>query len=101
MAARQTRVFGMSLGGVLIVVGLWPVLLFGRALRISIVLCGLSLVLAALVAPQSLRLVRRGWMFFGEGIAWCVTRSALTLVYYGLIVPFGIAYLRIKNRWKD
>ena len=88
--SRQSRIFGLSLGGILILVGLWPVLLYGRAPRTWVALSGLFLMLAALVVPRSLGPLRRGWVAVGEGIAWLVTRFSLILVYYGLILPFGM-----------
>ena len=90
IVSRQSRIFGLSLGGILILVGLWPVLLSGRAPRSWAALLGLSLMLAALVVPRSLWPLRRGWIAVGEGMAWLVTRFSLIVVYYGLILPFGM-----------
>lgn len=90
LESRQSRVFGLSLGGGLILVGSWPFLLHGGPPRVWAVVCGLLLMLAGLIVPQRLRLVRRGWMSVVEGMGWLVTRVSLVLVYYGLIVPFGM-----------
>jgi hypothetical protein len=97
LESKQFRIFGLSVGAALTLVGLWPLLLYGRSPRTWIMLCGLVSMLAALVVPRSLKPVHRGWMIVGEGVAWLVGRFSLILVYYGLIVPYGIG-MRLFGR---
>ncbi len=97
ITSRQSRIFGLLMGGILTLIGLWPVLLYGLAPRIWIALCGLCLMLVALVVPRSLGPIHRGCTSVGEGMAWLVTRFSLILVYYGLMLPFGLA-MRLLGR---
>jgi hypothetical protein len=44
----------------------------------------------ALLIPSTLQPVYIGWMKFGNIMNWINTRIILGIVFYGLIVPFGL-----------
>ena len=46
---------------------------------------------AALVFPAILKPVFKVWMAIGEALGWLNTRIILTIVYYALLLPIGIA----------
>lgn len=88
---KELRQFGLLVGGVFAVIGLWPVVFRGESPRLwAMVLGGLLMVLGGTV-PQSLKQVHRGWMKVGHVLGAINTKIILGIVYYGLITPMGLA----------
>jgi len=44
----------------------------------------------ALLAPTTLKPIYAGWMKFGNVMNWINTRLILGIIFYGLILPFGL-----------
>ncbi len=87
---KDLRQFGLIVGGVFSVIGLWPVVFRGESPRLwAMVLGGLLVVLGAIV-PQSLKRVHQGWMKIGHVLGAINTRIILGIIYYLLITPMGI-----------
>lgn len=87
---RDLRKFGLSVGGVLLLLGCWflyrhkphyPYFLYPGA-----VLVGLGLAF-----PKSLKLVYVGWMTLGLVLGLIVSTVLLTLFFYLVVTPIGIA----------
>lgn len=55
------------------------------------------LTLCALIAAPRLAPVYRGWMRFGEALAWVNTRVLLTLVFFLVVTPIGLV-MRLFRR---
>lgn len=90
MSSQQLRRFGLLVGGIFALVGLWPLVFRAEAPRVWALMAGGLLILPALVWPASLRPVYRGWMRIGHALGWVNTRLLLGLVFYGLITPMGL-----------
>ena len=88
--AKQLRSFGLIVGGVFALIGLWPVVWHGAALRLWSVIIAGGFSVPALVWPQSLTYVYRLWMLGGLILGWINTRVILGLVFYSLFTPVGI-----------
>lgn len=87
---KQLRSFGLMVGGIFALIGLWPAVWRGEDFRLwALALAGL-LSAPALMFPSSLRLVYRVWMALGQGLGWINTRIILSLVFYGLFTPSGL-----------
>lgn len=87
---KELRQFGLVVGGVFSVIGLWPVVFRDESLRLwAIILRSLLIVLGAIV-PQCLKQVYRGWMKIGHVLGSINTRIILGIVYYLLVTPMGI-----------
>jgi len=95
--ARQLRSFGLIAGTGFAVIGLWPLLLRSEPPRSWALALALALGAAGLAFPPLLRKPYRFWMALGAGLGWINTRIVLGLVYYGLVVPIGLA-MRIIGR---
>jgi hypothetical protein len=89
---KELRNFGLLVGGVFGVIGLWPILLRGEPLRLWAVTIGSLLILLGSVIPTWLAPVHRVWMWIGHVLGWINTRILLGLIFYGLITPIGIAF---------
>lgn len=85
------------MGGVLGIIGLWPVILRGESVRIWAVVAAGIFVAQALFLPASLQRLYRGWMTFGHAIGWVNTRILLGLVFYGLVTPMGWVVRMVSN----
>jgi hypothetical protein len=87
---KQLRSFGLTIGGIFAVIGLWPVLLHNEVPRWWAVLLAGLLVFPAVVFPWSLAWVYRRWMALGHIMGWINTRIILGLVFYFVVTPTGM-----------
>ncbi len=92
---RREREFGLLVGGILCLLGGWP-LWRGRPGVVFPILLGVGvlLVLLGLVAPWLLRWPYRGWMAMAEALSTVMTAVILTIVYFGIVTPLGLV-----RRW--
>ena len=87
---KELRQFGLVVGGVFSVIGLWPVVFRAESPRLwAMILGGLLIALGAMV-PQALKQVHHGWMKIGHLLGSINTRIILGIIYYFLITPMGI-----------
>ncbi len=87
---KDLRQFGLLVGGVFAVIGVWPVLFRGETPRLWAMILGSLLVILGAVAPQSLKQVYGGWMKVGHVLGSINTRIILGIIYYLLITPMGL-----------
>jgi hypothetical protein len=94
---RQLRDFGLLVGGIFGVIGLWPLLWRQQSPRLWALTLAVVLVLPALVAPRVLAPAYRAWMKLAEVLAWINTRIVLGVVFYGVVTPIGLV-MRLAGR---
>jgi hypothetical protein len=94
---KQLRHFGLIVGGLFAVVGLWPAVFRAEGPRLWALALTLVLVVPALAIPRSLAYVHRIWMAAGEVLGWINTRVLLCLIFYGLVTPMGIIMRRLRR----
>lgn len=87
---KHLRTFGLLVGGIFALIGLWPVLLRHEHLRLWPVIVAASLVVPALALPWSLGPVYQVWMRIGHALGWINTRIILGVIFYGLLTPMGV-----------
>jgi len=87
---KELRQFGLVVGGVFSVIGLWPVVFRGEAPRLWAMILGSLLIALGAMVPQTLKQVHHGWMKIGHVLGSINTRIILGIVYYLLITPMGI-----------
>jgi len=101
MSARvdraQLRNFGLIVGGIFGVIGLWPAIIRGGNVRTWMVGLAVVLILPALVAPRALAPAHRAWMALGSALGWVNTRIVLGLIFFGMITPMALV-LRLARR---
>lgn len=86
---KQLRFFGLIVGGIFLLLGVWPTLFHNEALRWWGVGIAGGLGLPALFLPKCLQPVYRVWMFIGEILGWINTRIILSVVFYCIVTPIG------------
>jgi hypothetical protein len=88
---KELRQFGLLVGGVFAVIGLWPIVFRGEPLRLWAIGIGGMLIAFAAVLPLALTPIHKGWMWTGHVLGWINTRIILGIVFYGLVTPIGMA----------
>ena len=87
---KELRMFGLMVGGIFSIIGLWPVLVRSESPRIWAISVGSALVGLGLALPSSLKHVHRIWMKIGHVLGWINTRILLGVIFFGLITPMGV-----------
>jgi len=94
---KQLRDFGLIVGGIFAVIGVWPMVFRASTPRLWALVLAVALVVPALVLPRSLTYVYRVWMAAGEALGWINTRIILSVIFYGLLTPMGIVMRRFGH----
>ena len=94
---KQLRHFGLIVGGIFGVIGVWPIVFRGEGPRLWALAVAVALAVPAVVLPRSLARVHRFWMALGETLGWINTRILLSVVFYGIVTPMAIV-MRVLGR---
>lgn len=90
VSKAQLRSFGLIVGGVFLLIGLWPTVMRGADIRAwAAVVAGLLIVLA-LTVPMVLRPVYTVWMAVGEVLGRINTKIILGFAFYVVVTPIGL-----------
>jgi hypothetical protein len=87
--SNDLRKFGLLVGGIFCVIGVWPALYRGQPLRAWALIVGILLIVPALIIPRALGPVYRVWMLVGETLGWINSRILLTVLFYVVLTPMG------------
>ncbi len=83
------RQFGLVTGLFLVAVALWPLLWRGRV-RITVLVAGCAIILAAAIAPIVLRPLNRAWTMLGVFLGRVVNPVVLAALFYLVFTPIGL-----------
>jgi len=89
---KELRQFGLLVGAVFTVMGLWPLVFRGEPLRLWAIGIGGLLIACGGAFPSVLAPIHKGWMWVGHILGWINTRILLGIVFYGLLTPIGIVF---------
>ncbi len=87
---KQLRSFGLTVGGIFGLIGVWPMIFRGADPRWWLVALAGSLVIPAFVFPKSLAWPYKGRMTVGHVLGWVNTRIILGIVFYLIVTHMGI-----------
>jgi len=87
---KQLRSFGLLVGGIFALIGLWPVVVHNENARWWSLVVAAVLILPALVYAKSLFWIHKGWMAVGHVLGWINTRIILGVVFYVIVTPIGM-----------
>ena len=87
----ELKKFGLLIGSILVVIGIFPAIK-GRALNLYPIITGAVFILLAVLAPNLLSPVHKGWMKVGKILGRVNTFLILSIIYFLFITPFGFAY---------
>ena len=74
---KELRQFGLLVGAVFTVIGLWPLVVRGEPLRLWAIGIGGLLIVCGGILPQVLWPIHKGWMWVGHILGWINTRILL------------------------
>ena len=89
---KELRQFGLLVGAIFTVIGLWPLVFRDEPLRLWAVGLGGLLIAVGGLLPQLLAPVHTGWMWVGHILGWINTRILLSIVFYALVTPIGLVF---------
>jgi len=89
---KELRQFGLLVGAIFTVIGLWPLVFRGEPLRLWAVGIGGLLIAFGGILPQLLAPIHKGWMWVGHILGWINTRILLGIVFYALLTPMGLVF---------
>jgi hypothetical protein len=87
---NELRHFGLLVGAVFTVIGLWPLVFRGEPLRLWAIGIGCLLIACGGALPFVLAPIHKGWMWVGHILGWINTRILLGIVFYALVTPIGL-----------
>jgi len=90
ITGKKLRSFGLIVGGLFALIGVWPAMLHGVAPRWWAIAAALCFLLPALIFPDTLFWPYKGWMAFGHVMGWINTRILLGIVFYAVVTPLGV-----------
>ena len=93
---KQLRSFGLLVGGIFLLIGLWPIVRASPPRNWATIL-GIALAGPGLVAPQILAPAHKVWMGIAHVLGWINARIIMSIVYFILFTPIAI-FLRFMNK---
>ncbi len=93
----QLRVFGLTVGTILVVIGLWPAFFYREGVRWWALVIGGCLAAMGAGWPEGLRGLYKIWMAMSLWLAWANTRIILTAVYAMIFIPVSFV-MRLSGR---
>ena len=93
------RKFGLTIGGVLIIISVILFLLNKSAVVWLII--GLLLILMALLFPLALKPLNKIWMSLAILLGWIMTRVILSLLFYLALTPLRFIALAFNKKFLD
>ena len=88
--SKKLRSFGLTVGGIFGLFGLWPLLWRHPDPRWWALIVAAVLIIPGLILPRSLRPLYRAWMAFGHALGWVNTRVILGIFFYLMVTPYGV-----------
>ena len=89
---KDLRHFGLLVGGIFTIIGLWPLVIRNETLRLWAIGPGGLLIVLGAILPQVLVPIHKWWMKVGHILGWINTRILLGIVFYGLVTPIGMVF---------
>ncbi|MBA3966264.1 MAG: sxtJ [Nitrospirales bacterium] len=86
---KDLRSFGLLMGGVFLIVAVWPLVIHGESLRVWASLIAGTFGAMGMVFPKGLGPLHRVWMKIGEKLGWINSRIILSLLFFGMFTPMA------------
>lgn len=87
--AKELRSFGLLMGGVFLIVAVWPLVLRGDSIRVWAILIAGFFGTMGILFPKGLEPIHRVWMKIGEKLGWINSRIILGILFFGLFTPMA------------
>jgi len=87
--SKELRSFGLLMGGVFLIVALWPLVIRGESIRVWASLIGVAFGAMGVLFPTGLEPFHRVWMKIGEKLGWINSRIILGILFFGIFTPMA------------
>ncbi len=94
---KDLRQFGFLVGGLLIVIEVWPAAFRNESPCIWTLIVGSLLLVPGTAVSQSLKQVHHVWMKIGHVLGVINPRIILGMIYYLLLTPMGLVVCLMGN----
>lgn len=88
-ATVSNRKFGLTVGGILMVLGVLP-LLKRHPPSLTVIGVGAALAILALIFPAALGPINKLWMRLGDALHRIVSPFILGIVFFAVVTPMGL-----------
>ena len=95
-SSSELRRFGLLVGGIFLLISIWPLVFRGENVRTWALVLGGLLVVLGLVIPVALGPVYKIWMKVGGVLGRINTAIILSVVFFILFTPVGLI-LRLRR----
>ncbi len=86
---KQLRFFGLLVGGIFVILAVWPPVLRNETPRFWALMLGFALITPAIISPGVLKWPYRVWMQVGYVLGWLNSRIIMTILFYFVFTPVG------------
>jgi len=95
-SSSELRRFGLLVGGIFLLIGLWPLAWRGESVRTWALVPGGALIVLGVLIPVALGPVYGIWMKIGGVLGRINTAIILSVVFFILFTPIGLI-MRLKR----
>lgn len=96
--SKELRSFGLVMGGVFLIVAIWPLVIRGESIRVWASLLAGFFGAMGMLFPKSLEPVHRVWMKIGEKLGWINSRIILGILFFGIFTPMAVIIRLLGKR---
>jgi hypothetical protein len=96
--SKELRSFGLLMGGVFLIVAVWPLVIRGESLRVWASLIAGAFGAMGILFPTGLEPLHRVWMKIGEKLGWINSRIILGILFFGLFTPMAFIMWLLGKR---
>ena len=86
---KDLRQFGLTVGGVLLIIGA-VLYYFEKSAAVYFIIIGGLLIAAAVIYPKILKLLNKVWMGLAIVLGFVMSRIILTILFYLVLTPIGL-----------
>ena len=87
--SKDLRSFGLLMGGVFLIVAVWPLIIRGESIRVWASLIAVAFGTMGILFPNGLGPLHRVWMKIGEKLGWINSRIILGILFFGIFTPMA------------
>jgi len=87
--SKELRSFGLLMGGVFLIVAVWPLIIRGESIRVWASLIAVAFGAMGILFPTGLEPLHRVWMKIGEKLGWINSRIILGILFFGIFTPMA------------
>lgn len=101
ISPKVLRKFGLMVGGIFLLIGLWIYYSSQSFAGIIFLLIGILLFVFGLFFPKSLSSIYKVWMGLAFALGWIMSRVLLIILFYFVLTPIGFIAKIVGKKFLD